>query len=131
MDKAFPASYFPSGPLLAPPSPDTQRLPLKVKVEHMCALRQPASPLAEKGVVFIISKAGKKSSRTTVQKEPRGDRAGGMESKSESQITQPGPQSYLPRWRSGVGGVITASSLGVSTAHLKHAREIPAVLPQL
>ena len=102
-------------------------------MEHMCALRQPDSPLAAKGVVFIMSKAGKKSSRTVIQKEPRGERAGGMESKSESRITQPGPQSYLPRWRSGVGGggVITASSLGVSTVHLKYAWKIPAVLPQL
>ena len=74
----------------------------------MCALRQPDSPLAAKGVVFIMSKAGKKSSRTAIQKEPRGERAGGMESKSESRITQPGPQSYLPRWRSGVGVAVSS-----------------------
>lgn len=39
----------------------------------MCALRQPASPLTEKGVVFIMSKAGKKSSRTAIQKAQRGE----------------------------------------------------------
>ena len=34
----------------------------------------------------------------------------------------------MEKWGGG-GGVITASSLGVSTVHLKYARKIPAVLP--
>lgn len=65
--------------------------------------------------MFSLSKAGKKSSRTTIQKEPRGTRAASTESKmrirSKGFVLSAQSASLLAKM--GKGGHSSASALGI------------------